>query len=148
MKITVLRKMRYEDRFIYVMQFDTTFQYLFAEDGEVYQNNIVYRPQWFRWILWKIGARSTPYSPHEISEGEQVILSGAMETIDKIRDPNFVKDDPATRQKNAAQREAHEKGDAKCLWQSREANNGEFYYMCLRHGKAVKMVEGEIPQHD
>lgn len=148
MRITVLRKMRYEDRFIYVMQFGTVFQYLFAEDDDIYQNNIVYRPNFFLWVLWKLNIRSTPYTPSQLEEGERVILSGAMETIDKVKDPNYVKDDPATRQRDAAQKQAMEQGDSKCLWQTRQVNNKEFYYMCLRHGKAVKMKEGETPKHD
>lgn len=147
MKIVVLRKMRYEDRNIYVMQFSDVFQYLFAEDGDVYQNHIFYRPDWFRWVGWKLGFCEL-YTPTQIEEGEQVILSGAMATIDKIGAPGFVKDDPEARQKEAAQKQAREQGDQKCLWQSRQANNGEFYYMCLRHGKAVRMKEGEVPKHE
>lgn len=139
--------MRYEDRNIYVMQFGDVFQYLFAEDGDIYQHHITFRPDWFRWLGSRLGLCSL-YTPSQIEEGEQVILSGAMATIDKIKDPNFVKDDPAARQKEAAQKQAHEQGDQKCLWQSRQAHNGEFYYMCLRHGKAVKMEEGATPKHD
>ena len=148
MKITTLRKMKYEGRFIYVMQFDTVFQYLFAEDGDVYQNHFFYKPKWWRIALWKIGLLENLYTPSELEDGEQIILSGAMATIDKIRDPIFVKDDPVAKQKEEAQRIAGEQGENKCLWQSRQAHDGKFYWMCLRHGKAVKMTEGEAPVHD
>ena len=148
MKITALRKMKYEGRFIYVMQFSNVFQYLFAEDGDIYQNHIFYNSKWWRMILWKVGLVENLYSPHELEDGEQIILSGAMATIDKIMDPNFVKDDPVARQKEQAQKVAKEKGDEKCMWQSRQANDGSFYYMCLRHAKAVKMKEGEVPVHE
>ena len=148
MKITALRKMKYEDRFIYVMQFGTVFQYLFAEDGDVYQNHIIYHPNWLTWGLWKLGLRASPYTPHEVEEGEQIILSGAMATIDKIRDPNFVKDDPAVQQKEQAQKLAKARGVDTCMWQSRQAHDGSFYYMCLTHGKAIKMKEGEAPVHE
>lgn len=148
MKITALRKMKYEGRFIYVMQFDMVFQYLFAEDGDIYQNHIFYKPRWWKWILWKIGLIDNLYSPHEREDGEQIILSGAMATIDKIRDPNFVKDDPAARQKEQAQKLAKARGVDTCTWQSRQAHDESFYWMCLTHGKAIKMKEGEAPVHE
>lgn len=148
MKITVLRKMKYEGRFIYVMQFGETFQYLFAEDKDIYQNHITFKPHPLRKLLFKLNLRPSPYSPYELQEGEKVILSGAMETIDKIRDPNFKKDDPESRQREEAQAHAHEQGEDKCMWQTRQAKDGSFYYMCIRHGEAVKMEKGVAPKHN
>jgi len=148
MIISCLRKMKYEDRFIYVMQFGTTFQYLFAEGGDIYQHHFSYKPRIFRLILWKIGLRRTPYSPHELEQGEQIILSSAMKVIDKISDPNFKKEDPLEKQAQEAKALAREQGEDKCQWQTRENKvDGSFYWMCLTHGEVVQMEEGVAPKH-
>ena len=150
MQITLLRKMRYEDTFICIMQFDTTFQYLFAVNGEIYQNNVEIKPKLKSWILWKIGKRKTPYTPDELYKGEKVILSGAMKTIDALKDKGLfsrrarrVRDDKI----KEVEKERQAKRDIPCEWQSSETDDG-WHWMCLVHGIAVKMVDGTKPKHE
>lgn len=150
MKITVLRKMRYQNTFVYVMQFDTVFQYLFAWNGDIYQNNITMKPDLWRMFLWKIGKRKLPYTADELDEGEKVILSGALSTIDKI-----VSEGKGGRaEKRFKEREIKEIQESimkrtgkPCLWQAIDSADG-FYYQCLTHGQAVKMKDGEKPVHE
>ena len=52
MKITVLRKMEYNNYNIYVMQFGWVFQYLFANnEGDIHQDHISFKPSLRRRIL-------------------------------------------------------------------------------------------------
>lgn len=152
MKITVLRKMRYQNTFIYIMQFDYVFQYLFAWNGEIYQNNIVLYPSFFTRVLYRLGFKKEAYTLQQLEDYEGFIMSGAMEAIDKV-----IAEGGTTRQfKREKAREIQDieasvraKAEKPCQWQAIEGRNGEFYYQCLTHGMAVKMgAEGEKPMHD
>ena len=77
-KVNVLRKMRYKETFIYVMQFEYVFQYLFAWNNEIYRDEVRLGPKW--WKRW----RRIQYSKDHMDDGEQIVLSGAMITIDKL----------------------------------------------------------------
>ena len=150
MKITVLRKMRYQNTFIYIMQFSTLFQYLFAWNGEIYQNNIKMRPSSLNFLKWKLGLANYPYTTPELEEGEHAILSGAMETIDKIiADGTNTRQARREKEREIAQIEQAviDKADKDCVWQAFETKGG-FYYQCLIHGFAVKMIDGEKPAHE
>ena len=84
MKITVLRKMQYEGTFIYIMQFEYVFQYLFVWKNEIYQEHIFLKPRIWRKFLWRIGWIVTPFTKDMLDQAEEVILSGAMKSIDTM----------------------------------------------------------------
>lgn len=150
MKIIILRKMRYQDTFIYILQFSTAFQYLFAWNGEVYQDWMTLKPSLKRRILFKLGRVDSVYTTQELEAGEEVVLSGALASIDKL-----IADGKATRQGKKAKVTEIDKIKAKvlkqtgkkCQWQATETNEG-FYYQCLTHGQIVKMKDGERPVHE
>ena len=142
--------MRYEGLFIYVLQFDTTFQYLFALDQDIFQHHISLKPMLWNRVLWMIGKRFTPYLPKELDEGEQIILSSAMQTIDRIKkEGKLTRQGRRERSREMEQIEAERaaKKHIPCQWQARETIDG-WYYMCLVHGMAVKMQDNEKPHHD
>lgn len=142
MKITVLRKMRYEGTFIYIMQFEYVFQYLFSwNDDGIYQDHVTLLPKWYKRVLYKLGIIAYPYTNDQITEGEQVILSGAMATVDKISSPEYIK-----AQRTASKRAKVISQNKGCLWQAREAKDG-MYYFCLTHKVMTNMVDGKQPSH-
>ena len=142
MKIIVLRKMEYNDVFIYVMQFSNVFQYLFAWNGEIYQNHTIIMPDWKRRFLSKIGLQPL-YNKEQIEEGEKIILSGAIKTIDKLL---LEYPSSGSRREKVFQREKKKNAKKKCLWQTRIIDK-EKYWFCLTHGAIVKMEDGVKPHH-
>ena len=86
MKLTVLRKMEYEGTNIYIMQFDYTFQYLYVWGNEIYQDRIESLPSWWKRVLWRFNIIKSKYTEDQISECEQIVLSGAMRSIDTIKE--------------------------------------------------------------
>ena len=153
MEITVLRKMRYENTFIYVMQFGYKFQYLFSWNGEIYQNNTTIKPTLrnrIKVFLGKETKASEVYTPEQLEEGEKVMLSGAMESIDKlISDGRNERQEKKKQQRDIekAERNVEIRSKEKCVWQTTEAKEGA-YYWCLVHGVAVKLQDGVKPIHD
>lgn len=143
--------MEYEGLFIYIMQFGITFQYLFSVNGEIYQNNIDVKPAFFKKIAWRIGKVKTPYTPDQLDENEKVILSGAMETIDKLKsEGKLSRQARRSREKEIKEVKDYRKRmkDVKCEWQAMETIDG-YYYRCLIHGDKVKVGEkGEKPYHE
>lgn len=132
------------------MQFGDVFQYLFEFGGEIYQNNVVIKPGLLNFVLWKLGQRESPYTEDELVEGEQAILSGALETLDKMI--NEGKDSRAERKRKEKEIRDNEMALLKstgkaCLWQAIETKQG-FYYQCLSHGASVKMEDDVKPTHE
>ena len=143
MKIVVLRKMEYSGYSIYILNFGYIFQYLFANnEGDIHQDHISLKPNLYKRILAALKL-SPLYTKQQLEEGEKVVLSGAIKTIDEIGKPGY-----KTKRRNEFKKQT-EKGSTKekCLWQVRETQDGP-YYVCLRHGKIVKMKDGEKPCHD
>lgn len=95
MKLTVLRKMEYEGTYIYLMQFDYTFQYLYAWANEIYQDRIESTPIFYKRWLWRAGIIKSPYNKEQLDTGEEIILSGAMRSIDTLI--NTLKEPVATK---------------------------------------------------
>lgn len=151
MEIVVLRKMEYEGLMIYIMQFANAFQYLFAVDGDIYQNYIEMKPSFKQKFLYKIYRAPSMYTPDQLDEGEKLILSGAMETIDKLKaEGKFTRQASKTRTRDIEKIKEHKKKvkDVPCEWQALETTDG-FYYRCLIHGDKVKVgEEGDKPHHD
>lgn len=157
MKITVLRKMRYEGTFVYVMHFHYTFQYLFAWNDEVYQDRVEMKPRWLKWLLWKLRIKSL-YTRDEVEEAEHIVLSGAMRTIDKlVKKGTKIRQAKKQRDKEIEKikKEVEARTGKPCEWRALKNTGlkgepgvkGEFYYQCLTHGVAVKMKDGEKPYH-
>ena len=150
MKITILRKMKYEDTFIYVMQFDKVFQYLFSWNGEIYQDNLTLEPSFLNNLKYQLGLRKSPFTIDELEEGEKAVLSGAMLSIDKIienggKTRQFAK----KKEKQVAEIEQDivDRSGQPCVWRAIDMTEC-FYYECLTHGMLVKMKDGEKPTHD
>ena len=138
MRITCIRKMEYRGYLIYVMQFNWTFQYLFADTkGDVWQDHRVLKPGILARLKHFLMLGSL-YTADQVHDGEKIILSGAIRTIDKIDKPGF---EDKRRKLNKKQ------AKKKCLWQTRQTEDGP-YYACLTHGKIVKMKDDEKPKHD
>ena len=148
MQIRVLRKMKYQNRNVYIMNFDYCFQYLFSHGSDIYQNHIFITPPIWTRILYRLGLIKNLYTRETLEEGEKIILSGAMKTIDELNDPVA----QAKRRKDI--REAKAQNEARiaqierteCIWQARESKD-DMFYLCLTHNIAVKMEEGVKPKH-
>lgn len=143
MKIKVLRKTEYNDVFIYVMQFANVFQYLFAWNGEIYQNHVIITPDWKRRFLSKLGLQSY-YNKEQLEEGEKIILSGAIKTIDKLL---LQYPSSGSRREKVFKKEKKKNAKKKCVWQARIIDK-EKYWVCLTHGKIIKMEDGVKPSHE
>ena len=133
MKTTVLRKLGYEGTFIYILQYDYTFQYLFAWNNEVYRQEIIVTPyisSWQRWAWW-LGLCNNPYSREQLEKGEQIILSGATKSIDAIK--------PTKR------REKKKTKQGSCQWQARADNEGKPIYLCITHNQNAPLEDN--PHH-
>jgi len=153
-KISVLRKMQYEGLSIYVMQFDTTFQYLIPFNGDIYQDHIQLKPSKKNWLMWKLGRRGVPYTADQLDDGEQIILSGAMLTVDKLKSDGKLtrqvtrKDErEANKAEETMRKDREKRSHLPCQWQSRNTAYG-FNWTCLVHNKTAKMQEGIKPTHE
>ncbi len=137
--------MKYGRYFIYVMQFEYEFQYLIPHGSDIHQDRITMLPRLDKRILWRLGLIKTPYNKEQLEEGETIVLSGAMKTLDTITDPKY------KREKRKKIKELHadrvKVRKAGCLWQTREFKEGA-YYMCLTHKELVKMEDGVAPIHE
>ena len=143
MKWTILRKMRYESTFIYIIQFGFQFQYLISWDGEITQDMITVKPHlWQRFLYY---AHIKPkYTRQQLEEAEEIMLCGAMTTIDYLK-----REGRSGKKRRAKQIEKVEKRTKDCTWQAREGGKDrEMFYVCITHGEAVKMIEGVRPKHN
>ncbi len=137
MRSVVLRKMGYEGTFIYVYQFGFIFQYLFTWGNEIYQDNITITPNFWRRIASYFGFLN-PYSDFMLDQGEAIVLSGAMKSIDALKN--------MPKQKKVKIKKAAK--DGACMWQTFTADKtGIPVYKCIIHNKIVPMVENEAPSH-
>ena len=102
------------------------------------------RPNWWRWLLYVLKIKSSPYSHQQLLDGEEVALNGAMTTIDRLRDPEYQKKVKAAKQKAKRKAEA-----TTCMWQVRtyDPKTGAKCYYCLTHDEVAEMKEGKPPKH-
>jgi len=75
--------MDYKKKKIYVLRHWTMWQYFFYYKNELYQQHAFVRPQWWRWLMWPFGYPL--YDKNTRDEAEKVILSGAIDSIDKLK---------------------------------------------------------------
>lgn len=127
--------MAYENTFVYVLQYNYTFQYLFAWGNEVFRQEIILRPRLLRRMAWRLGLVSIPYNTNQLEQGEQIILSGAMKSIDLLK-----KD-----KKGYHRKRAEKKRLEKCSWQARADEEGKPIYFCLTHNAVAEFEED--PSH-
>lgn len=77
--------MEYSGYVIYVLNFGYVFQYLFADSKRnIYQDYVLLTPQFKNKIKHMLGMIASPFSQDDIDYGEQVVLSGAMKSIDAL----------------------------------------------------------------
>jgi len=145
MKITVLRKMRYVQSFIYILQFQYEFQYLVPHGNDIYQDRLTVIPGLFKRVLWRLGFIKSPYTRKQIEEYETIVLSGAMSKIDQVNDPKYKKERRKKIKELKLSRAKERQKD--CVWQARHFKK-EIYYYCLIHKEVVKMKEGVAPKHN
>ncbi len=131
--------MGYEDTFIYVMHFNTVFQYLFSWYGEIYQRHIIVKPP-----LWRRLAHALQllplYAPEQMEYAEGVILSGAMASIDELKKLGIKK-------VKHLRKKAEEKA-SECVWQVRTAMDNKMpLYHCVKHNVDREMIKGIPPRH-
>ncbi|KKN30972.1 hypothetical protein LCGC14_0828660 [marine sediment metagenome] len=144
MKIEVLRKMRYGKSFIYILQFEYIFQYLFSHEGEVHQDRLEVFPGFFKRVLWRLGIIKNLFTKEQIGQYETAVMCGAMEKIDKLNDPKYKKE---RRKKTEQLQSARDKLRLKsCMWQTRVFKDKPYYY-CLTHKEVVRMKDGVAPVH-
>lgn len=88
LKITVIRKTEYENHPVYILQFDTAFQYLFIHGGEIYQDYALIRPPLWKLALYRLGIINSDklYTKEELEQYSEIMLSGAVCSIDKLRE--------------------------------------------------------------
>ena len=150
MKINVLRKMRYQNTFIYIMQFNYVFQYLFSWNGEIHENHIDIKPSLKQQFMFELGLWPKPFNAEVEEEMEKVLLSGAMASIDKIiEEGGDTRQAKKRQERNIADVEntVKIKAGLPCQWRAIDTKDG-FYYECLTHGMAVKMKDGQKPEHE
>ena len=78
---------------IYILNFDYVFQYLFADSKgkNIYQHHITLPCSFLNKLKYKLHLIPVPYSKEEIQVGEEIILSGAMTSIDALIKGNKIK---------------------------------------------------------
>lgn len=140
--------MGYEGTNVYIIRiqsaFKDVFQYLAVWDKEIFQNNVVLNHSWRKLLLYWLGLFPR-LDDDEIRKIEQVMLSGAMKTIDELKHPSH--EVQKTRRKALKRRIK-----TTCNWQI-HMDGQDKYWMCLNHQDQhgspwlVKMEDGKAPQH-
>lgn len=149
MKINVLRKMDYKKDFrIFIVQFDYTFQYLITDKQKnLYQDNMTAPPNLLNRIKFALHLIPTPYSKQEMEVMEEMLLGGAVRSIDKML--SF--EDDAKKEIEEVNRVAKAHGDTECTWRSvtvlDEENNEKVAWQCILHSDIVPMIDGQKPTH-
>lgn len=85
-RITILREMPYRGTNVYVQHYDTMFQYFFSWENKVYQQHLFMKPK--RRSKANMLPAGMRYTQQELEYAEQVLLSGAMQSIDLMADKN------------------------------------------------------------
>ena len=84
--------MPYNGTNILVTHFRHTFQYLVPLNGEIYQDHVTFIPDPWRMLIAWLGFVPL-YTKDQLDQIEQVILSGAMKTIDELKNLSVIKGD-------------------------------------------------------
>ena len=83
----VIRKMAYAGTYIYVMRYPKgMFQYMFcfSEGGDLHQDYVIVPAPLYRHFLVWVGLLDDVYTQGMIEEAEQILLSGAMKSLEEL----------------------------------------------------------------
>ena len=97
---------------------------------------------WRRWA-WQLGFIPSPYSSDQIAQGEEIIVSGAVKSIDTLKQDKF------GNQRREAEEKAREnryKETTDCQWQARADEEGKPIYLCLKHNLTAPLEDS--PKHE
>lgn len=131
--------MGYENTHIYVMQMRYTFQYMFAWKQDVYMYHVVLMPKLWRRIL-SFFRLINLYTREQLESGEQVILSGAMKTIDELK---------VKKQEKAKKVGLPKAKETDCMWMATFLGKEKVpHYHCVTHDETIPMEDGKRPHHD
>lgn len=143
----VLRKMEYKkDYRIYIMQFGNVFQYLITDkDKNLYQDHLVFPSSKLNKIKHRLHLIPVPYTKEEMKAGEDMVLSGAIRSIDALIEGKKQAAKESKKISEVAQKRVKNKD---CVWQAVEDDTGMMAYECLTHlGDLVPLIDGEQPYH-
>lgn len=85
--LTVIRKTEYSGYKIYIMNYKKMFQYIFAnKEGEIFQDHVFLNQTILNIIKFRLNLISVPYSKEELEWVEDLVLSGAIKTIDALKE--------------------------------------------------------------
>jgi len=146
MKIKVLKKIEYKkDYRIYIFHFNYIFQYFITDRRKnLFQDYVELKPNIFNRLKYKIGLTKSPYPEEQFKICEEIILSGAIRTVDAIIHGEKKIED----EREELRTEARKRGVTECNWRVLKTDNEEAVYQCLTHPEfIVPMVEGEAPFH-
>ena len=147
MKYEVLKKIEYKKDFrIYIMHFDYVFQYFITDKKKnLFQDFVILKPNLWNIFKYKIGITKSPYPEEQFKVCEEIILSGAVKTIDQIIKGDKVIED----EREELRKEAKQRGITECNWRVLKMDDEEAVYQCLTHPEfIVPMVENEAPFHE
>ena len=155
MKMTVLKKLEYKDYRIYIMQFLNIFQYLITDKHKnLYQDHLVIPPSLFNTIKHKLHLIPLPYSKEEVDAGIDMVMSGAVRSIDALidgleKESKELKEISEMANSKTKKMKLPKKFQNKCMWRAVTAEDGELAFQCLNHpDNIVRVPEGEKPFHD
>lgn len=147
LKMKVLRKMEYQNYHIYIMQWDNVFQYLFADKNKnIYQHHIIFPSSFLNQLKYRLRLIPVPFTKEEMEAGEQIVLSGAMKSIDALIEGQEFK---AKEMKEISRVANVHRKNKECMWRAVTSESGHLAYECLNHpGNIVQMANNEKPFHD
>jgi len=145
MKSVVLVKIDYKGNPCLITQFGSFFQYFFEFNGELYGDFMDFRPNFKRWILWKLGLEKELYSEQEKKDAQDLIVDVIVRSVDLLNSPEKRAEVEKKRQ-SLLTRKRYAR-DSKCFWQTRSGEDKEPRYYCLLHDIEIPFTE-EYPKHD
>jgi len=136
----VLRKTEYRGCPVYALQFANAFQYLFIYGNEIWQHHAFYPRKWWRVIGEWLGVCDL-YSEEDMAHGEEIILNGAINSIDALMEKNQSPRELVRRAEKRKQKSGN------CVWQTTKSETGEGLYYCVTHEKFIPL-KTDSPKHD
>lgn len=148
MKMELIKKIEYKkDYRIHIMQFGYVFQYLISDKkGNIFQDNIDLKPNLWNRLKYSLGFSPSPYPEDQFEVGVNIILSGAMGTVDALL--KQIKD--AEDEREMLRQEAKKRNITKCNWRAMTGPDGKVAYQCLTHPEYIVQMHNkdDKPFHD
>jgi len=153
--MNVLKKLEYKDYRIYLMQFEKVFQYLITDSKKnLYQDHITFPPSFLGNLKYKLHLAPTRYSKAEMEVAEDIVMSGAIRSIDALidgleKEEKELKEISELANSKGKKMVIPSKYQKKCMWRAVTAEDGELAFQCLNHPDfIVRVPDGEKPYHD